>query len=156
MTKAVLYGYKLYQISEDSTPVIAPSDDSASAVDGMLVFNLDESKRNGISELESGLTHLKIIQAELTCKHKFAVIDAGVFVWSGSVDGLIPIESTFWEPTKFVISSFYGTIKESIYRSANDVLDSEKEKLGNDTWAKSCRSERGPISNPSSDDYEIV
>ncbi|KAJ5900684.1 uncharacterized protein N7473_004754 [Penicillium subrubescens] len=125
MTKAVLYGYELYQSGDKIIPVIARSRNPKAVVEGMLVFNLEESKRNAIFELESGLGHLEVVQAEIGCKPSGKrFIDAAAFLRAGSLDGLIPIKSTFWDPTAFVNSSFYHNIEQSVHRSAEDISGS--------------------------------
>jgi hypothetical protein len=125
MTKAVLYGYQLYLFSDRSMPVIARSRDPKAVVEGILVFNLGESKRNDIFELASGLGHLEVVQVEIECKpSRKRFIDAGAFMQSGSLDGLIPIKFTFWDPTAFTNSSFYQNIEHSVHRSAKDVSGS--------------------------------
>src|SRR5205809_734817 len=42
MTQASLFGYKLYQFSESSPPVICKSSDPQATVEGILIFDLDE------------------------------------------------------------------------------------------------------------------
>lgn len=93
----------------------------------MLVFNLGDSERNDISELEIGLKHLEAVRVEIECKARKKpqrFVDAGTFVWSGSVDGLIRMYSASWDPTSFFNSSFYRNIRQSVNRSAKDVGDS--------------------------------
>lgn len=125
MTKAVLHGYELYQSSDKSIPVIVRSRNPKAVVEGMLVFNLEESKRNGIFELESGLGHLEVVQVEIECKpSRKRLIDAGAFLRAGSLDGLVPIKSPFWDPTSFVNSPFYQNIEQSVRRSAEDISGS--------------------------------
>lgn len=128
MTKtATLHGYELYQIGEKILPVIARSPSPNAVVKGMLVFNLEDSKRNDISELELDLKHLEAVQVKIECtavRKPTRFVDAGTFVWSGSVDGLIRMYSTSWDPTSFVNSAFYRTIQQSVYRSAKDTGDS--------------------------------
>lgn len=125
MTKAALHGYELYQSSDKSIPVIVRSRNPKAVVEGMLVFNLEESKRNGIFELESGLGHLEVVQVEIDCKpSRKRLIDAGAFLRAESLDGLVPIKSPFWDPTPFVNSSFYQNIEQSVRRSAEDISGS--------------------------------
>lgn len=125
MTKAVLYGCKLHQSGDKSIPVIARSRNSKAFVEGMLVFNLEESKRNAIFELESGLGHLKVVQVEIECKpSRQWFIDLGVFLRAGSLDGLICMKSAFWDPAAFVNSPFYQNIERSVCRSAEDISSS--------------------------------
>ncbi|KAJ5371253.1 uncharacterized protein N7496_007345 [Penicillium cataractarum] len=123
MTKATLHGYELYQIAEKSVPVIARSANPDAIVKGMVVFNLGDSERNDISELEICLKHLEAVQVEIECmagKKPKRFVDAGTFVWSGSVDGLIRMYSASWDPTSFVNSSFYRNIRLSVNRSSKD------------------------------------
>ncbi|OOQ88443.1 hypothetical protein PEBR_12163 [Penicillium brasilianum] len=127
MTKATLQGYELYQIGEKRLPVIAGSPSPNAVVKGMLVFNLEDSKRNDISELELGLKHLEAVQGKIECtagRKPTRFVDAGTFVWSGSVDGLIRMYSPSWDPTSFVNSAFYRNIQQSVYRSAKDTGES--------------------------------
>lgn len=83
----------------------------------MLVFNLEVSKWSDIFELKFGLMHLEAVQVEIECESggkKPLLVDAGAFVWTGSVDGLIPMQYTSWFPTVFVVSSFYQNIEQSV------------------------------------------
>ena len=106
MTQATLPGYKLYQFADGSPPVIAQSSDPQAAVEGMLIFDLDENQRNAIYELESGLLELVNVQVEICLKDcenvgSLRCVDAGAFAWLDSTSGLRDMGCSVWEVDEF-------------------------------------------------------
>ncbi|KAK1147139.1 hypothetical protein N8T08_001878 [Aspergillus melleus] len=126
MTRATVSGYKLYQFSSTSTPVLRPCGEPGSVVEGMLVLGLDEEQRNAIYEVEGGLMDLVSVQARIHLIEKLEghevrsvrTVDAGAFAWMGSADGLIPVESSRWAVDGFLKEPFYEQIVASQRRQA--------------------------------------
>lgn len=123
MTQATLFGYQLYQFTESSPPVIARSPDPQAAVDGMLIFNLNEQQRNSIYEFEGGLMNLVSTQVEICEKDYRGVrnlrsVEAGTFAWESSKDGLISTKTTSWGLDGFLNSPFYGNIDRAQCRTS--------------------------------------
>ncbi|ODM19434.1 hypothetical protein SI65_04418 [Aspergillus cristatus] len=123
MTQATLFGYQLYHFSNPGMPVIAPSPDPQAAVEGLLVFGLNEQQRNAIYELEAGLMKLVSVQVDIqqrvpgerqVCSVR--AVEAGAFCWAdegGSLEGLVPIEGAAWSLDEFLVGSFYEHIARS-------------------------------------------
>ncbi|KAI9035268.1 uncharacterized protein KD926_004212 [Aspergillus affinis] len=126
MTRATVSGYKLYQFSDTSTPVLRPCSKPDSVVEGMLVLGLDEKQRNAIYEVEGGLMDLVSVQARIHLIDKLEghevrsakTVDAGAFAWTGSADALIPVESSRWAVVGFLKEPFYEQIVASQRRQA--------------------------------------
>lgn len=126
MTPAKLAGYRLYQFSTTSTPVIVP--DSTSMIEGILVLGLDEAQRNAIHEVEAGLTQLAWVEVQITERQYFGeheyrcirLVDTGTFVWKGSSSGLFPSPGVSWCLDGFLMGSFYRHIVQSQQRDALD------------------------------------
>jgi len=123
MTQATLFGYKLYHFAEESPPVIARSSDPEAAVEGMLIFGLDEAQRNSIYDLEGGLMELVSVEVEICQKERHhhhlrsmrTVEEVGTFAWKGPKEGLIEMGTTAWPIDSYLESQFY----EHIVRSQN-------------------------------------
>ena len=128
MTQATLYGYRLYYFAPGNTPVIAPSSDPQAAVEGLLIFGLDEQQRNEIYELEAGLARLANVQVEICQKHSdgstmrgVRAVDAGTFIWDGSREGLVPVGSAAWPLDDFLLAPFYEHIVRSQHKGWGDI-----------------------------------
>jgi len=123
MTQATLFGYQLYLFSIPGMPVIAPSPDPQAAVEGLLIFGLDEQQKNAIYELEAGLTKLVSVQVDIQQRVpdgrqlcSVRAVEAGAFCWAdeeGSLEGLVPIKGTAWSLDEFLVGSFYEHIAKS-------------------------------------------
>jgi hypothetical protein len=132
MTQATLSGYQLHQYAEEGIPIIVESDNSNTAVQGMLVFNLNSEQRNAIHELESGLLRLASVQVEICQKsqhdgrHTMRKIDAGIFEWNPSWcsgtespnTGLQLMRGSMWDVEPFIRSSLYQNMVKSQRRTA--------------------------------------
>lgn len=144
MTQATLFGYKLYQFAEESPPVIARSSDPEAAVDGMLIFGLDEVQRSSIYDLEGGLMDLVSVDVEICQKESLHLlsmptVDAvGTFAWKGSKEGLIEIGSTAWSIDNYLSSQFY----DHILRSQNGTW-SEAQSQSQSSSGESLRARGG-------------
>lgn len=129
ITQATLFGYRLYRFADASTPVIAPSSDPKAAVEGLLIFGLNELQRNAIHELEAGLTRLVNVQVEICQKESgeasglqsVRAVDAGTFSWEDSKEGLVPIKSTTWSLDDFLVGPFYEQIAGSQHKGLMDI-----------------------------------
>ncbi|KAE8371466.1 hypothetical protein BDV26DRAFT_276064 [Aspergillus bertholletiae] len=129
MTRACVSGYMLYQISPNSPPVVVQTSNPHDTVHGMLVLGLDVDQRNLIYDLEGGLMNLvdakvqiRLRDSSLPC-HDICSgrkIDAGMFAWHGSKEGLIPLESTAWPLDCFLKEKFYENIVNSQRRNMLD------------------------------------
>ncbi|KAJ5585008.1 uncharacterized protein N7459_004808 [Penicillium hispanicum] len=131
MTPATLFGYQLHRFSECSTPVIARSSNPQAAVEGMLIFSLDEKQRNAIYELEGGLMCLANVQVEICQKdaaqvHTLRIVDAGAFTWTDPRVALVPIRSTSWSFDHFLKGPFYQYMTDSQRRSSSKLLRSSE------------------------------
>lgn len=89
MTQATLFGYQLYRFVDAGPPVIAPSSDPQAAVEGLLIFGLNEQPRNAVYELEAGLTELVSVEIcqkvpEEQLLRSVHGVGAGAFCWRGS------------------------------------------------------------------------
>ncbi|KAB8277648.1 hypothetical protein BDV30DRAFT_234517 [Aspergillus minisclerotigenes] len=129
MTRACISGYMLYQISPKSPPVVVETSNPHDTVHGMLVLGLDVNQRNLIYELEGGLMNLVDVRAQIRLKdgslpcHDICsgrMIDAGMFAWHGSKEGLVPVESTAWPLDWFLKEKFYENIVNSQHRNLLD------------------------------------
>lgn len=129
ITQATLFGYRLYRFADASTPVIAPSSDPKAAVEGLLIFGLNEPQRNAIHELEAGLMRLVNVQVEICQKEpgeasglqSVRTVDAGAFSWEDSKEGLIPVKSTAWPLGDFLVGPFYEQIAGSQHKGLMDI-----------------------------------
>ena len=122
MTQATLFGYQLYRFSNPGTPVIAPSPDPQAAVEGLLIFGLNEQQRNAIYELEAGLMKLVSVQVDIQQRVtdegglcSVRAVEAGAFCWADerAMEGLVPIEGVAWPLDDFLVGSFYEHIARS-------------------------------------------
>ncbi|KAL5361169.1 hypothetical protein BJX96DRAFT_81979 [Aspergillus floccosus] len=129
MTPAILRGYRLYQFSETSTPVIVPApNDPGATVEGMLVFGLDCEQRNALYEIEAGLMQLAEVQVQIPLMERVGahemsstlVVDAGTFVWQGLREGLIRVAGSMWSLDGFLTGLFYRHIVDSQQRQSLD------------------------------------
>lgn len=129
MTPAILRGYRLYQFSGTSTPVLVPAQNDPSAtVEGMLVFGLNYEQRNSLYEIEAGLTQLAEVQVQVPLTervgahetHSMLVVDAGTFVWHGSREGLMQVADSMWSLDEFLTGPFYRQIMDSQQRQSLD------------------------------------
>ncbi|KAJ5295694.1 hypothetical protein N7508_010515 [Penicillium antarcticum] len=139
MTQATLPGYQLYEFADSSAPVIAPSNNPKAKVKGMLIFNLSNEERNSIYEFESGLMQLSSVQVDIIQKsylgnvHEMRKIDAGAFVWDGSVHLLSPMiglrvtHGASWDVVPYLKGRFYRDIKASQRRGAREKETMEME-----------------------------
>ncbi|THC97833.1 hypothetical protein EYZ11_002686 [Aspergillus tanneri] len=135
MTFATISGYKLYQFSSSSTPVIVPSREPHAVVEGILVFGLNEHQRNAMYEAEGGLMNLVSVQARIFQSDRIddhdmrsvRTVDAGAFAWKECADGLIPVHSSAWSIDGFLKSPFYDLIAQSQHRQALDSLAQSSE-----------------------------
>ncbi|KAB8239158.1 hypothetical protein ETB97_011965 [Aspergillus alliaceus] len=122
MTRAYISGYKLYQISPRSPPVVIRTSNPHDTVQGMVVFGLDVNQRNLIYDFEGGLMNLVDVRVQIRLKDSSLLshdirsgrtVDAGMFAWLDSKEGLIPVESTAWSLDGFLKGSFYENIAQS-------------------------------------------
>lgn len=122
MTQATLFGYQLYRFSNPGTPVIAPSPNPQAAVEGLLIFGLNEQQRNAIYELEAGLMKLVSVQVDIQQRAmderelcSVRAVEAGAFCWADerAMEGLVPIKGAAWELDDFLTGSFYEHIARS-------------------------------------------
>ncbi|KAE8154715.1 hypothetical protein BDV25DRAFT_135635 [Aspergillus avenaceus] len=129
MTRARITGYKMYQFSETSTPVIIATSDPQDVVEGMLVFGLDGHQRNCIYELEGGTMDLVDVKVQIRLREgslgtyeirSGMMIDAGTFTWLGPTDELIPVEKMAWSLDDFLQGTFYDNIVRSQRRVSLD------------------------------------
>ncbi|OGM39433.1 hypothetical protein ABOM_011957 [Aspergillus bombycis] len=129
MTRACVSGYMLHQISPKSPPVVVQTSNPSDTVQGMLVLGLDVDQRNLIYDLEGGLMNLVDVRAQIRLKdsslpcHDICsnrIIDAGMFAWYGSKEGLIPVKSTAWPLDGFLKEKFYENIVNSQHRNMLD------------------------------------
>ncbi|KKK18150.1 hypothetical protein P175DRAFT_0504976 [Aspergillus ochraceoroseus IBT 24754] len=121
MMPATLRGYELSLIAEKNLPVIAPSSDPQTLVEGMLVFGLNEQQRNRIYDVEGGLTQLVYVRVMVRQRDTLDLhnditemrpVDAGTFAFNGpSKAGLIPVGDTYWAVDDFLGSAFYEQIE---------------------------------------------
>ncbi|PLB51258.1 hypothetical protein P170DRAFT_464215 [Aspergillus steynii IBT 23096] len=135
MTRATVSGFRLYQFSSTSTPVMRRSRDPGSVVEGILVLGLDETQRNAIYELECGLMGLVSVEVQIYVRENLEeldilnarTVDAGAFVWVGSSVELIPMKSSRWAVDGFLKEPFYESIETSQRRRALDGEDRPPE-----------------------------
>ncbi|KAB8260800.1 hypothetical protein BDV32DRAFT_158675 [Aspergillus pseudonomiae] len=129
MTRACVSGYMLHQISPRSPPVVVQTSNPRDTVQGMLLLGLDMDQRNLIYDLEGGLMNLVDVRAQIRLKdsslpcHDICsdrMIDAGMFAWYGSREGLIPVKSTAWPLDEFLKEKFYENIVNSQHRNMLD------------------------------------
>ncbi|KAE8360132.1 hypothetical protein BDV27DRAFT_161963 [Aspergillus caelatus] len=129
MIRACVSGYMLYQISPKSPPVVVQTFNPHDTVQGMLVLGLDVDQRNLIYDFEGGLMNLVDVRAQICLKdsslpcHDICseqMVDAGMFAWHGSKEGLIPVESTAWPLDWFLKEKFYENIVNSQHRHMLD------------------------------------
>ena len=129
MIRACISGYMLYQISQKSPPVVVKTSNPHDTVQGMLVLGLDVDQRNLIYEFEGGLMNLVDVRAQICLKDSTLpyhdvcsgrMVDAGMFAWHGSKEGLMPVESTAWPLDWFLREKFYENIVNSQHRNMLD------------------------------------
>ncbi|KAE8348508.1 hypothetical protein BDV28DRAFT_88490 [Aspergillus coremiiformis] len=121
MTRACISGYKLHQISPRSPPVAVRTSNPYDTVQGMLVFGLDVNQRNLIYDFEGGLMNLVDARVQIWLKDSLPghdirsgqMIDAGMFAWLDSKEGLTPVEGTAWPLDGFLKETFYENIVKS-------------------------------------------
>ncbi|KAJ5737038.1 uncharacterized protein N7483_002163 [Penicillium malachiteum] len=122
MTQATLFGYRLYKFAESNIPAIIKSSNPTSTVEGLLVFNLDQTQRRDLYEFESGLMNLTAVQVQILQKtpsntHNFRMVDAGTVTWtSRDNQGLSPLNASVWAVDGFLQSQLYQHISNSQYR----------------------------------------
>ncbi|PWY69132.1 hypothetical protein BO70DRAFT_150377 [Aspergillus heteromorphus CBS 117.55] len=124
MTRATLAGYKLYLPSPHDPPVMLPSRDPGDAVEGMLIFGLNEEQRNVIYEFEAGLMELVGVKVRVevfegveedVVTRSEREVDAGAFAWKDGAceEGLVPVVGTNWEVDEFVAGAFYENMRRA-------------------------------------------
>ncbi|OJJ44905.1 hypothetical protein ASPZODRAFT_17818 [Penicilliopsis zonata CBS 506.65] len=143
MTPATLAGYELHRFAGSSPPVITRSADPRASVEGVLILGLDERQRNAIYELESGLMTLvdvgvEICQEDEQGTRNIRTIDAGAFVWHGSVEGLTSMGSTAWEIDEYLASPFYRQITD--FQNRGSPKDHKKSPAGAASYGSSLES----------------
>ncbi|KAJ6021138.1 hypothetical protein N7540_006642 [Penicillium herquei] len=122
MTQATLFGYQLCQFAELNIPAIIKSSNPTSTVEGLLVFNLDQTQRQDLYEFESGSMHLTPVQVQILQKtpsntHSFRMVDAGTFTWTSRDRGdLSTLNASVWSVDEFLQSQLYQHISTSQYR----------------------------------------
>ncbi|KAF9892413.1 hypothetical protein FE257_001521 [Aspergillus nanangensis] len=133
MIPAKLLGYKLFQLSHTTIPVILPSTDPTSMVNGMLICALDNDQRNSIFRFEAGLLSLIDVQVQISQTdgplddlviRNVRTIDTAAFAWPGSstTEGLVPVWGSVWSMDEFLRGSEYGYIVESQRRQGLEAM----------------------------------
>lgn len=119
MTRATVSGYELFECSTGGMlPAMRRCEDPSKTVEGMLVLGLNETQRNDIYELESGLADLVTVEARVHVHAKDGrymvkserTVDAGAFVWSSSTEELVPLERRLWPVDRFLKEQFYQSM----------------------------------------------
>lgn len=102
LTPAVLSGHQRYAIKWADFPAVLRSDQPNDAVEGMLMFGLNQMEKEHLHAYESGLYTVEVafVRIELF-DGRIVNLDADVYIWNGTRDDLVEVEERVWSVERF-------------------------------------------------------
>lgn len=103
MTPATLPDYRRFAIKWADFPAVLPSEDPNDAVDGVLMFGLNEVEKDRLHCYENGLYTVELAGVEIELSDDSSLtLAADVYVWKGPLDDLV--EGKVWRVDEFLRS----------------------------------------------------